>query len=57
MMTIFACSASPGLASWTTAPPACGATPKRSMWMPPSGTPAASNAASASSFIMYGPQM
>ena len=32
------------------------ATPKRSMWMRSSGTPAASSAASASSFIWNGPQ-
>jgi hypothetical protein len=30
--------------------------PKRSMWMRSSGTPAASSAASASSFIWKGPQ-
>ena len=61
-MVMRARSASPGRASCSTAPPcalpeapACGATPKRSMWMRSSATPAASSAASASSFIWKGP--
>jgi ferredoxin-NADP reductase len=60
MIVTLAISASPGCAWWITAPTACaacGAMPKRSMWMRSSGTPAASSAASASSFIWKGPQM
>ncbi|MNT48192.1 hypothetical protein D3C72_1849600 [compost metagenome] len=57
-MVTRACLASPGCASCTTAPTWLAegsATPKRSMWMRSSGTPAASSAASASSFIWNGP--